>query len=242
MLAFEDEPVEENRLLCVAYSCRPLPISFILGGHRYRRAGPIGHDKKAFARQAHPSQPTHDVAYAVAPEVNWKKQLQHSKRIEASNECISGLAPPIQLRQQIEYVLCFVELSFLFPHEIQGTSRPNCSEGGRHGLSATRHDGSFSANKRTTKTHSLCKGETSIRYLRYACSSIEDDRAPVKDYKDSFVESNRGMPGMLYPAFDTGLRWPLRRSSDARKPLVHVGVPTVFFVAGAGFEPATFGL
>jgi hypothetical protein len=42
--------------------------------------------------------------------------------------------------------------------------------------------------------------------------------------------------------FDTGLTWPFLASSDARKPSAHVGMPRVFFVAGAGFEPATFGL
>ncbi len=48
----------------------------------------------------------------------------------------------------------------------------------------------------------------------------------------------------------TGTKRPIRvRPSDekaqdqnARKPLRHVGISTVLFVAGAGFEPATFGL
>ena len=32
------------------------------------------------------------------------------------------------------------------------------------------------------------------------------------------------------------------KTVDAREPSAHVGIPRVLFVAGAGFEPATFGL
>ncbi len=42
--------------------------------------------------------------------------------------------------------------------------------------------------------------------------------------------------------FDTGLTWEIPRAAHTKKPLRNIGIPRVLFVAGAGFEPATFGL
>jgi hypothetical protein len=42
--------------------------------------------------------------------------------------------------------------------------------------------------------------------------------------------------------FDTGLTPANTLNLEREKTLENVGIPRAFFVAGAGFEPATFGL
>ena len=60
-----------------------------------------------------------------------------------------------------------------------------------------------------------------------------DDRSPTT----SIMNGNS-----TDPVFDTGLTLVPSVDPDTRKPSVSVVIPRVFFVAGAGFEPATFGL
>ena len=56
--------------------------------------------------------------------------------------------------------------------------------------------------------------------------------------------SRNGANGDEFAAvgLQNGFRAVLESSSRREKTLGNVGIPRVFFVAGAGFEPATFGL